>query len=244
MRGVRNRVLRVGSVGGLGLMGLLVAVTAVVALAGPAAASQNTKAQLAQAKAALLVRSDFPSGWTKQGAVTTSNGGSSSFPGATQLASCLGVSQSLINLNRPSATSPTFAAKAGADSVTDNATVFSSTKEANQEFAAFASSKVPGCVNTLLAGPARQALLGNVGQGVTIGTISTATLPGSLLAGRSTGFAMNFPVTTNGVTLQAQITVITIVRGKAGSQISISTVGPPLPASLERHLVSVAYGRT
>lgn len=242
MRGVRNRVLRVGSLGGPALIGMLVSVAAVAAVGAPAAASQNTKAQLAQAKAALLVRSDFPSGWTKQGAVTTSNGGSSSFPGAAQLASCLGVSQSLISLNRPSATSPTFATKAGADTVTDNATVFASTKEANEEFAAFASPKVPGCVNTLFSGPARQALLGNA-QGVTIGTISTTSLPGSFLPGRSTGFAMNFPVTTHGVTVPAQLTVITVVRGKTGSQISISTVGSPLPSSLERHLVSVAYGR-
>ena len=106
------------------------------------------------------MRSDFPSGWSAQGSATTSaGGGSSSFPGGSQLASCLGVSQSLIDLNTPSADSPTFETKGGVDTVQDSVSVFSSTKMAAQDYGAISSAKVPGCMTTVLQGPARQEIV-------------------------------------------------------------------------------------
>lgn len=236
-----------GALSGLAAVSGLAGVAGALVIAGvgvgPAGASQSTKAQLAQAKQALLVRSDFPSGWSTSGSVTTSNGGNSSFAGANQLASCLGVSASLINANGPSANSPTFTTKGGADTIENSITVFATTKLASQEGAAISSPKVPGCMNTVLQGPARQSLLGNVGQGVTIGTITTTAVPSSHLAGHATGFAMSFPVTSNGVTLQAQISIISMVRGKLGGQLTVETVGTPMSASLEKHLVTVASSR-
>jgi hypothetical protein len=222
------------------------AVTPVVALAGGAAAgaSQASGAQLAQAKKALLVHSDFPSGWSAQGSVTTSaGGGSSTFPGGAQLAACLGVKESLIDVNTPSANSPSFQTKGGVYSVVDSISLFSSTKLAEEANAAISSPKVPGCMTTVLQGPARQSIVGSAGQGVTIGTISVAAVPHSVLPSHASGFTMSFPATDDGVTVNSAISVISVVRGKTGSQLTFESVGKTFPASLERHLVSVASGR-
>lgn len=250
-----ERVVRARTGGGLAAaLSGVVAVAGVAAVtglalwpvpgAGVAGASQASNAQLGQAKKALLVRSDFPSGWSVQGSVTTSGGGgSSSFPGGSQLASCLGVKESLIDVNTPSADSPTFETKGGAESVEDSVSLFSSTKLAAESNAAISSPKVPGCMTTVLQGPARQAIVGSAGEGVTIGTISVTAVPRADLATHASGFTMSFPATDNGVTVHSNISVISVVNGKSGSQLTIESVGQKFPVSLERHLVSVAAGR-
>jgi hypothetical protein len=230
----------------------LAGVTLSVALAGVgvgvgvavAGASQASSTQLTQAKKDLLVHSDFPSGWSVQGSVTTSaGGGSSTFPGGAQLASCLGVKESLIDVNTPSADSPSFQTKGGAYSVDDSISLFSSTKLADEANAAISSPKVPGCMTTVLQGPARQSIVGSAGQGVTIGTISVVAVPHAGLPGHASGFTMSFPATDDGVTVNSTISVISVLRGKTGSQLTFEAVGKTFPASLERHLVSVATGR-
>lgn len=211
---------------------------------GVAGASGATGAQLAQAKKALLVRSDFPSGWSAQGSVTTSaGGGSTTFPGGAQLATCLGVKQSLIDVNTPSAASPPFQTKGGVYSVVDSISLFASTRLADEANAAISSPKVPGCMSTVLQGPARQSIVGSAGQGVTIGTITVAAVPHAKLPSHASGFTMSFPATDDGVTVNSAISVISVVRGKTGSQLTFEAVGKTFPASLERHLVAVAAGR-
>jgi len=106
---------------------LVVCGAAVLASAVPAGASGTSakvKTQEAQAKQALIVHSDFPSGWSVQGSVTTSDstGGSANFPGGDQLIGCLGLSHYLANLATPTANSPTFSTKQGLDTVQDSVT--------------------------------------------------------------------------------------------------------------------------
>jgi hypothetical protein len=243
---VRRRGTLAAALGGVAVVPVVAALgIAFVATGGAAAgASQSSSAQLTQAKKALLVHSDFPSGWTVQGSVTTSaGGGSSTFPGGAQLASCLGVKESLIDVNTPSANSPTFHTKGGVDSVVDSISVFASTKLADQANAAISSPKVPACMTTVFQGPARQSIVGSAGQGVTIGTISVAAVPHSELPSHASGFTMSFPAVDDGVTVNSAISVISVVRGKTGSQLTFESVGKTFPASLERHLVSVASGR-
>ena len=224
---------------------LLVASGLVIGLAaGPASANGSHEA-LAQAKRDLLVRSDFPSGWSGQGSVSTSGGGGgSSFPGENQLASCLGVSAAVVNLNAPNATSPNFQNKAGTDYAQDNVSIFSSTRVATQQYATMAEPKVPSCLTTVLQGPARQELANEVGKNMTLGTITVAPATFSWLVAHSTGFTISFPVTTQGITVNSAITVVSMVRGTTGSQLTLTSVGLPFPSALARHLVSVAYSRT
>jgi hypothetical protein len=73
---------------------------------GAGAGASSTSSAKAQARTHLLVLSDMPKGWRKEKG--SSNSGSSNFPGASQLASCIGVPSSLITSNPPSADSPYF----------------------------------------------------------------------------------------------------------------------------------------
>jgi hypothetical protein len=98
-------------------------------------------------------------------------------------------------------------------------------------------------MTTVLQGPARQSIVGSAGQGVTIGNISVAAVPRSVLPSHGSGFTMTFPATDDGVTVNSAISVISVVRGKAGSQLTFEAVGKTFPVSLERHLVAVAAGR-
>ena len=113
--------------------------------------------------------------------------------------------ESLIDVNTPSANSPSFETKGGVYSVIDSISLFSSTKLASEADAAISSPKVPGCMTTVLQGPARQSIVGSAGQGVTIGTISVAAVPRSRLPGHASGFTMSFPATDAGVTVQSAI---------------------------------------
>jgi hypothetical protein len=207
------------------------------------ASSAKVKAEEAQAKRALLVRSDFPSGWSGHGAVTTndSNGGSSNFPGGSQLASCLGISQSLLNLSTPTADSPTFQPKTALLTIQDSATIFPSKKVARQAAAVFTGSKVPSCMTTAFQGPAKASIADAMGYGITVGTITATLADPALLIRHATGFTLSFPATYQGVTLDTQVNFISIFRGTTDNQLTIFSVRTPISPSLARHLTTVAY---
>lgn len=215
---------------------------------GPAGASPGSSAvasDLAQAKTHLLVRSEFPSGWSGQGKVTTSPTGGNSFPGVDQLAACLGVSPSLILLPTPTATSPNFQNKAGTDYVQDAVNVFPSVKIGTEEYAAIANPKLPACFTSILQGPAKAELEKGAGSsGVTIGTVTVSAANAAALPPHTTGFTLSFPATTQGITVNTAVTFVTMVKGKIASEVQFTSVGLPFPLSLERHLGSVAYART
>jgi hypothetical protein len=213
-------------------------------LAGPAGASQAANSgQYTALKKALLVRSDFPSGWSGQGKVSTSSAGGGGFPGQGQLASCLGVSQSLLNQHSPTATSPNFQDKGGTHYVQDNANSFPSTKVANEELAAISGPKVPVCLTTDLQTPATKQQLESSMNG-TVGTVTVTAVNPSALVHHASGFVIAFPATVQGINANVTITVISLVRGKTGHQVEFTSVGTPFAASFEHHLVAVAYGRT
>jgi hypothetical protein len=213
-----------------------------VGITGTAAgASQGS--QYAALKKALFVRSDFPSGWSGPGKVTTSNGGGSSIPGESQLAACVGLSQNLFNLHSPTATSPTFQDKGGTHYVQDNTNTFPSTTVAAKEYAAISGPKVPGCLTTVFGAPAAKQQLESSMNG-TIGTVTVTAVNPALLVGHSAGFVIAFQATVQGIMAPVSITVVSMVRGKTGHQVSFTSVGTDFPASFEHHLVAIAYGRT
>lgn len=242
----------------LALAGVALSLAAVASLAGVAVGvgagtasaagtgSSASAADLASAKKALLVRADFPTGWSGQGSVTTSKSNGGSFPGEGQLATCLGVSKSLLGLNTPSVTSPNFQDKAGTGFVQDNVSVFGSARSAATSYRTIANPKVPSCLSAVFRTPAAKAQLqGSAGSGVSIGSIKVTAVPSSVLVPHSTGFTVSFAVSEQGVTAHTSVDVVSMVRGRLGSQVTFTSVGTAgVPVSLERHLVSVAYGRT
>ncbi len=232
-RGMRRATGLLGSAG--------LALGAVVLAAAPAGAGTGS---LAQAKHDLLTSSDFPSGWTASGAVTTSNGGAgSSFPGGAQLAACMGVSAKTLNLNAPTATSPTFKNGSGTSYIQNIVTVFPSAKVATKEYAALASSKLPACMTTALKGPAGQQLSASIGSGAKVGAFKVTKTPSSWLPRHTAGFDISFPFTESGINFNAKITMIVMVHGTYGSQVVLTSVGTPIAGSLAHGLAATASAR-
>jgi hypothetical protein len=214
--------------------------------AGASGSSAQVTAQEAQAKRQLIVHSDFPAGWSTQGSVTTSdsNGDSANFPGGNQLIGCLGLSHYLANLATPTANSPTFSTKQGLDTVQETVNIFPSTKVAGEAKAVISSSKVPGCMTTAFQGPAKQSIAQSAGQGATVGTITVAVASPGHLVPHASGFTISVPITDHGVSLNTQVDIVSLFRGTSDNQFDFTSVGQPFPTSLERHLESVASGRS
>jgi hypothetical protein len=240
---------------GAGVMGaslgvLLVGLVAVTlgpgGLAGASGSgSGRVKAELAQAKTELLVKRDFPRSWKGQGRVSSDKGSSpDTFPGEDQLAGCLGVATSILEQNAPSVTSPNFENPGQTDYAQENLSIFATAKEGQVQYASLANPKVPACMTALLQGAEKSEIDGSFPAGSTVGTITVTPVPEAELVPGSTGFLLSFPVTDQGVTVRTSIGEVVSVRGKSGVQLTFTSIGPPFPASLEKHLVSVAYDRS
>jgi len=189
---------------------------------GEAAASGNPSAQ---ARHALIVRSDLPAGWTTTPSI---NPGSANFTGAPQLASCIGVPTQLIANTPPEVDSPRFQDKGAALAVQDTISVYPSARFARQEFAAISSNKTPGCIS---------ALLQDVGAGTGSTTVRRLTSPKGTAA-----FTVDTTVQSAGGA-GTHLELVYLTEGQLGDAITLVGAGPPPPTALARHLLAVAKSR-
>lgn len=210
-----------------------------ILIATPGMAIASPSSSLGQAKKALLVASDLPSGWTS----TKSSNNNSSFPGATQLAECLGIPTSIITNNPPTANSPEFNSKNRLQSVNDSVAVYPSAKAARADHASLSNPKTPTCLTQVLNGSARRALASQFGSGVSLGTTLVSRSPATEFAPGSANFTAFLPITTHGVTLNLELTVVDYVKGRTEQTVVFTAVQTPFPSSLARHLTTIALGR-
>jgi hypothetical protein len=224
--------------------GIIAGAAVAAALPGPGATAALSRAQAqAQAKTYLLVVSDMPAGWKAEGTVTT-GGGSSTFPGARQLAGCIGVPARLITANAPEADSPDFQNPAGSLEVQDSVSVFPSATNARAEFHAIANSKTPRCMTTLVnAASFKSKILGSTGPGTTIGTITVARVSLGAYGTGSVGLTLTIPITAQGTLVTATLVEIFFIKGNLGHQISFNSYNTAFPLSLAKQLTSVAQSR-
>jgi hypothetical protein len=201
------------------------------------AAKPNDAPQLSKAKKSLLVLADMPKGWTSSKA-SNSN---SPFPGAAQLASCIGVPASVITYNAPSVSSPDFDSKNQLLNVDDSVQVYRSSKAAQADFASLANAKTPSCMTADLNGPGRAEFDAQIGGGV--GNVTVTRTPASDFAPHSTNFTMFLPVTTEGVTINVELILVDYVKGREEQTVVLSAFQSTFPTSLARHLTTVADGR-
>jgi hypothetical protein len=194
--------------------------------------------ETAQARKALLVFSDMPSGWIK-----TKAPNNNSTVGASQLAHCIGVAKSLITENPPSVHSPQFQNRQGTLMVNDNVTVFPSAKNATAEFGTVANAKTAGCLTAVASGPLKSKFLGTFPKGFSAGTPLVSPTDSATFGAGTAGYSLSVPVTARGVTLNLTVTSVFAVKGRLGHQITFTSVGLPFSIGLERHLSSVAVGR-
>jgi len=132
-----------------------------------AGAGASTAPNKAQAKKLLLVLADMPKGWKKEKG--SGGSGSSSLPGATLLASCIGVPSTLISSNPPEVDSPYYENKSGSLEVQDSVSIFPSAKAASEAFDAMANTKTPACMTTIMNGSFKAQIIGSAGKGATVG---------------------------------------------------------------------------
>jgi len=241
--GVKMKIRQAGAVGGPSRTSIAAYVTSVLAIvlsiAAPGPAGAHTSSPPGPAKKALLVLSDLPGGWTSK----PSSSDSSSFPGARQLAGCLGVPTSIITANAPTANSPEFVSNDQLRTVTDSVSIYPSARSARADFASLANTKTPSCLTQVLNGPARGALASGFGAGSTLGTILVSRSPAADFAPGAANFTAFMPITTHGVTLNFELTVVDYVKGKNEQTVIFTAVQSQFPTSLARHLTAVAVGR-
>ena len=197
-----------------------------------------TTAQKAHATKALLRHSDMPSGWTSSPG--SNNSGSGSFPGAAQLAGCIGVPSKLIASNPPEVNSPNFHSKDQTLEVDDNVSVFPSVKNAQAEYAAISNAKTAGCMATLMNGSFKSQIASAAGSGTSVGTI-TVTKAGAPKG--TTAYALGVPITSQGVVVPLHLVITYFIKGQYGQNISFYGYGIPFPSTLERHLMATAQAR-
>jgi len=205
--------------------------------AGTRALGAATPSQRAHATKALLRLSDLPAGWTSSPAT---NGGNNNFPGAAQLASCIGVPSKLIQSNPPQVNAPDFHSKDQTLEVDDNVSVFPSTRYATAEYGAISNAKTAGCMSTLMNGPFKAQIAASAGNGSSVGTISL-TRAGSPRG--TAAYDVGVPITTQGVVVHLALVITYFIQGRYGQNITFYGYGTPFPAALERHLLSVAQAR-
>jgi hypothetical protein len=226
----------------LGVAGL-VAGAMVAALAPVAGAA--TRAQIQnQAKKYLLVLKDMPAGWKAQGSASTGSG-SGTFPGARQLASCIGVSPKLITSNPPQANSPFFQNAAGSLEVQDSVLVFPSAHSAQVQFNAITNAKTPGCMSTLVnTSSFKNKVLGSAAQQASVGAITVTGVRSGAYGPGSAGLILRIPISDQGQTVSAALTEIFFIKGNLGHELSFNSYNSTFPLSLAKRLTSVAQNRS
>jgi hypothetical protein len=218
----------------------LLAVLAVFLFEGTASAAKpNDAPQLSKAKKSLLVLADMPKGWTS----SKSSNNNSPFPGAAQLASCIGVPTSVITYNAPSVSSPDFNSKDQLLSVGDSVQVYQSSKAAQADFSSLANAKTPSCMTADLNGPGKAEFDAQIGGGTGVGNVTVTRTPASDYAPHSTNFTMFLPITTKGVTINVELILVDYVKGREEQTVALSAFQSTFPTSLARHLTTVAYRR-
>jgi hypothetical protein len=216
--------------------------TLVAGTAGVAGAKSS--AQVTEAKKHLLVIADMPKGWTTEKGTGGSGSGSSAFPGAAQLASCIGIDPALINQNPPEADSPYFQSKDQSLEVQDSVSVFTSAQKANASLSAIANTKTPTCMTTAMNTPSiKSQFAASAGKGATIGTITVTPIDTASYGKGVAGFTMGLPIASQGISVDAKLTAIYFVHGALGQQISFNSYGPAFPVALAKRLTSVAQSR-
>lgn len=216
----------------------LAAVTILPGTAAGAVGSGSGPSELAQAKKALLVLSDMPSGWESAKAPHNPD----STVGDSQLAHCIGVAESLISESPPSVNSPQFQNRSATFTINDNVTVFPSAKNALAELGTVSNKKTPGCMTTLAQGPLKKQLFGKPPKGVTYGTpLVSATDPTAFPF--TAGYSMSWPALSHGVTVNVTVTQLFAVKGRLGQQIVFTSFGSPFPIATEQRIATTALER-
>ena len=164
-------------------------------------------------------------------------------PGRRSSPVASGVPTSVITNNPPTANSPDFDSKSQLQTVGDSVSIYPSAKAARTDFASLADPKTPSCLTQVLNGSARGALEAQFGAGTSIGSILVSRSPATDFAPGSANFTAFMPITSHGITLNLELTVVDYVKGREEQTVVLTSVQSPFSTSLARHVTTVALGK-
>jgi hypothetical protein len=219
-----------------------VAVVAMTSVSSLPAGALSRAAAVAEAKQALIVRSDFPTGWTVS---PSDNSNNDNTPGVAQLAACLGVPKSVVNYNPPQAYSPDFNQNSTGLSVYDDVEVFPNVKILNQQFGLYTGAKSPGCLAAAFNTPSVKAQLAkSFGAGVKVGTVTSSVGARPDVKDEAAAIGVTIPYVYKGSKGSISVDMVFIVHALRGAELTFTSAsGLPFPAALATHLELVTDQR-
>jgi hypothetical protein len=243
-----SRRHRGGHARAVGAIGLSVAIgLGTVAVAAPGAGATRARAAHAQAKKALLSRSDFPAkGWSTSANPDTGNGWPPGAAGAS-FASCLGISPSILDADPPYAKAPEFDQNNDGQSVDEEVQVFPSTQAAAADVEVGGNPKTPACFEQLLSGPFGTAFATSIakemGDGAKVGQVTVTALPAPGGGQESAATEIAIPVVEAGSTIVVYLDNVAIAKGPEEASFTFLSVPGRFPASLAAHLEKITAQR-
>ena len=204
-------------------------------------ATASTKSDVAIAREALLVRSDFPKSWS-----TFPSGGNSEL-GNAQIAQCLGIEESVVDYNPPHANSPTFSDSNRGLTVDDDVSIFPSAKIATQQFDIYGSRRSVTCIGRAYnSASVKAAFARQLGQGFKVKKIVALALPKPSKVDESSAFELQVLITDSGkqYSIESQIVTIMSRSRHEGAQLQfVSSLGQPFAHSFEANLELLTVSR-
>jgi hypothetical protein len=246
---------------GMALAGIIIGFVALVASIAIVAVIVSTKnsnstssaassaipssADTALAQAQALTASDYPSGWSAQGASST-NTGLSFFGGASssdlaRATSCLGISSANVDTNPAEYAGQEYDDQNGG-TMSENVEVYPTATGATADVAAVASPKVVTCVLQLFPDLGSQVAKG-VGSGATAGTVTASAKSVSVPGGKVAGVELAIPITYQGTTNTVYVDMFAGQKGRSEAVMRFSSVGTSPDASLETQMLGSAMAK-
>ncbi len=221
---------------------------ATVAVAGTEASATGSSTAHAQAKQALLKRSDFPTqGWSTSPNDTDGGNGWPAGAAGTAFATCLGIPASVLSVHPPSAGAPEFDESEDTYAVDEEIEVFPSAQAAATDVGVGGNPKAPACYQQLLAGPFgntfAKGLADAFGGGATVGEMAVKALPVPGDGQESAAMQIAVPITDNGSTTVLYLEDAAIAQGPSEASFLFFSAAGPFPAHLAAHLEKVAAQR-
>jgi hypothetical protein len=118
------------------------------------------------------------------------------------------------------------------DAVEDSVSVYASAAQAQTEYAALASSKTTGCMNSVASSALQENMQKEAGSTTTVGVVSFAGLPAGAAALHLTGFTVTIPIARSGRVLTVTSSQVDFVSGALLHQVTFNGNGAAFPAPL------------
>jgi hypothetical protein len=205
----------------------------------PSTTAPSTAADLALARQGLVVLSDFPTGWTASGKITSGGGSTAGVPVA-KLASCIGISDAELDSNYPTENSPTFADPTGDLTVSDQVEAFPSSAGARSDFSTFSSAKTPTCLASVLGPAIRKQAQQGAGSGITVGTIASSRLTFPSVGDESGEMELQVPLTTPKGSTTLYLDLVVIIDGRLETTLSLTSPGAPFDETVAQQAATAA----